>query len=201
MVYSIIIRRKDKAGSVVFEYRASNLQNFDYNINLPISTFGLPEEFIESAIITKAEGNTGKLNFTWVVKDEATTPFTSITSWKDIWPDSAINAVPHTNNNTTDLYYSRKINTVGSTSVYQSFDLKTADGQVIALGELLEKRGFTGEERHEFILRNTTANYDIFFGIGLIQRIAFQKSAQDPVTWNVTIEFQIGDVVDSTDST
>ena len=32
---------------------------------------------------------------------------------------------------------------------------------------------------------------------GLITRLSFQKSGTEPVTWNATVEFQIGDVVDS----
>ena len=32
---------------------------------------------------------------------------------------------------------------------------------------------------------------------GVITRLSFQKSGTDPVTWNATLEFQIGDVIDS----
>ena len=69
---------------------------------------------------------------------------------------------------------------------------------MIALSEIFEKRGFTSEERHQFILKNETDNYEIFNEEGLVLRMNYQKSGADPVTWNASIEFQIGDVVDST---
>ena len=199
MAYKIILRLKDKTGTVKVEYECRNIQNFDYSISMPITTFGLPEDYLEKAIITKADGNTAKLVFTWVIKDESVTPFTVMTAWEDLWPTSSIEPVPHTNTSSETLYYSRKIKTVADDG-YQSYDLTTADGQMIALGELFEKRGFTGEERHEIILRNTstTPNYDIYNQAGLIGRFAFQKAGTDPVTWNATLEFQLGDVVDST---
>ena len=195
MVYKIQIKLKDSLGAVKIAYEASNLGNFDYSCAMPSSTFGLPEDYKESAIITKAEGNTGKVVFGWVIKDEPVTPFTSMASWKDLWPDGAISSVPHQSTSTTSTYYSRLIKE-GNT--YQNYDLTTADAQMIALSELFEKRGFTSEERHEFILRNETDGYNIFHEEGLIQRMNFQKSGSDPVTWNASIEFQIGDVVDST---
>ena len=195
MVYKIQIKLKDKTGAVKVAYEASNLGNFDWNVLTPISTFGLPEDYLETAIITKAEGNTGKLVFGWVIRDEPTSPIITMTSWKDLWPDGAITSVPHQSTSTTTTYYSRRIKE-GNT--HQNYSLLTADAQMVALSELFEKRGFTGEERHEFILRNETDGYNIFHEEGLIQRMSFQKSGADPVTWNATVEFQIGDVVDST---
>ena len=195
MVYKIQIKLKDKFGAVKIHYEASNLVNFDYSMAMPTSTFGLPEDYKESAIITKAEGNTGKLVFGWVIRDEPTSPFITMTSWKDLWPDGAITSVPHQSTSTTTTYYSRRIKE-GNT--HQNYSLLTADAQMVALSELFEKRGFTGEERHEFILRNETDGYNIFHEEGLIQRMSFQKSGADPVTWNATVELQIGDVVDST---
>ena len=159
MVYKIQIKLKDSLGAVKIAYEASNLSNVDYSLAMPSSTFGLPEDYKESAIITKAEGNTGKVVFGWVIRDEATTPFTSMASWKDLWPDGAISSVPHQSTSTTSTYYSRLIKE-GST--YQNYSLLSADGQMIALSELFEKRGFTSEERHEFILRNDTDGYNIF---------------------------------------
>ena len=199
MAYKIILRLKDKTGTVKVEYECRNLQNFDHSIQMPTSTFGLPEDYLEKAIITKADGNTGKLVFTWVVKDEDTTPFNVMTSWNLLWPSSSIDPAPHANVSNNTTYYSRKVKTVADDG-YQSFSLLTADGQMIALGELFEKRGFTGEDRHEIILRNTSAspNYDIYNQSGLITRFSFQKAGAAPVTWNVTFEFQLGDVFDST---
>ena len=176
MVYKIQIKLKDKYGVVKVGYEASNLANFDYSMAMPTSVFGLPEDYKESAIITKAEGNTGKVVFSWIIRDEPTTPFTTMTSWKDLWPDGAISSVPHQSTSTTSTYYSRLIKE-GST--YQNYSLLTADAQMIALSEIFEKRGFTSEERHQFVLRNDTDNYNIFDEDGLIQRMSFQKAGAD----------------------
>ena len=153
MVFKIQLKAyNDTVSTPHVAYEAGNLQNFDYNIQMPTSTFGLPEDYLEKAIITKAEGNTGKLVFTWVIKDEDTSPFTVMTDWKDLWPSSSIDPVVHLEDSTLTTYYSRKNKTVANDG-YQSYSLLTADGQMIALGELFEKRGFTGEDRHEIILR------------------------------------------------
>ena len=120
MVYKIILRLKDDTGTVKVEYECRNLQNFDHSITMPVTTFGLPEDYLEKAIITKADGNTGKLVFTWVIKDEGTSPFTVMTDWNDLWPSSSIDPVVHNEDNTLTTYYSRKIKTVADDG-YQSY--------------------------------------------------------------------------------
>ena len=197
MVYKIILQLINKSGStetVRVEYECRNLQNFDFNVSMPTSAMGLPEEFFEEAVIVKAEGNTGKLNFNWTVKEEDTTPYNIITSWRSLWPDTDY---PHSNIPTTTTYYSRKIKQVGSTTSYQSYDLKTADGQMISLSEFFEKKGISSEDKHRFVLYNVDSNYNIFKQDGMITRISFQKSGTDPVTWNASLEFTLGNVLDA----
>ena len=186
-------------------YEAGNLQNFDYSVSIPVVTFGLPEFYQEGAILTKAEGNTGKVVFSWVIKDEITNPFTVMNEWDiilsdvgadEFYPDSV--AWTGTNSLVNATYTSRRLFTTATDSTtYETFDVKTADGQMIALSEYFEKKGFTSTERHRFILLDETANKFIFNLEGLITRLSFQKAGTEPVTWNATIEFQIGDVVDS----
>ena len=220
MVYKILIRTiasADLGGSVLVEYEARNLQSFSYDITIPAQSMALPEDFKEEAILVKAEGNTGKMVFTWVIKDEDTVPFNTLTSWKNMWmqkADDGGNAddLPHTLSVPSDrsLYYSRKlkalavggeeVTTTGNSS-YTGRDTKTADTQMIALSELFEKRGISTEERHEVILRNSTDNYNIFKQDGIISRLSFNKSATDPVTWNATVELTIGNVISSTTET
>ena len=194
-------------------YEAGNLQNFDYSVSIPVVTFGLPEFYQEGAILTKAEGNTGKVVFSWVIKDEITNPFTVMNEWDiilsdvgvdEFYPDSV--AWTGTNSLSNGTYTSRRLFTTATDSTtYATYDVKTADGQMIALSEYFEKKGFTSTERHRFILLDETLNVDgsvasskfIFNLEGLITRLSFQKDGTEPVTWNASIEFQIGDVVDS----
>ena len=195
-------------------YEAGNLTNFDYSTSIPVVTFGLPEFYLEGAILTKAEGNTGKVVFSWVIKDETSNPFTVMNTWdiilpdgvgaEEFYPDSV--AWTGTNSQANAQYTSRRLFTTATDSTtYETYDVKTADGQMIALSEYFEKKGFTSTERHRFILLDETLNVDgsvasskfIFNLEGLITRLSFQKSGTEPVTWNATIEFQAGDVVDS----
>lgn len=214
MVYKILIRSiesNDLGGDVLVEYEARNLQSFSYDITVPAQSMALPEDFKEKAVLVKAEGNTGKMVFTWVIKDEDTIPFNTLTSWKDMWMQKADNGgnaddLPHSLSVPSDrsLYYSRKLKALDSdgeevtTASYTGRDTKTADTQMIALSEIFEKRGISTEERHEVILRNSTSNYNIFIQEGIISRLSFQKSATDPVTWNATVELTIGNVIAST---
>ena len=198
----------NETASEFVSYEARNLGNFDFAVNIPVTTFGLPEFYLEGAILTKAEGNTGKIVFSWVIKDEVTTPFVTKKRWDEILVDKtdADDFFPdskqwnYTVSGTTgDNYTSRRLFTVASDTVYENFDTKTADGQMIALSEYFEKKGFSSAERHKFIIKDETLNKYIFFAEGTITRLSFQKAGTDPVTWNASLEFQLGDVVDSTD--
>ena len=188
-------------------YQAGNVQSFDYAVQAPASTFGLPEFFIEGAIITKAEGNTGKVVFSWVIKEETANPFSVKHTWNDILTEiGAGDFYPgstawdgNTNSNSGNNYKSRRIKTIDNSAVYETFDTTTADGQMIALSEYFEKKGLTSTDRHRFQLKDATAGKYIFDLEGQITRLSFQKSGTDPVTWNASIEFQIGDVIDSSE--
>ena len=230
MVYKILIRLKPRqSNDVMVEYEARNLGSFSYDITIPASQMALPEYYKEGAILVKAEGNTGKMVFTWTIKDESTVPFNKLASWDTLWSkkDTAglINSddLPHTqsNNYLTDIYYSRRLrdletsgsnigeeksfsvdgqgNQIPTNSIFSSRSLKLADTQMIALSEIFEKRGISTYERHEIILRNSTDNYNIWVQEGIISRISFQKQSTDPVTWSATIELTVGDVIASSE--
>jgi len=164
---------------------------------MPTNAMGIPEMFFDEAIIVKAEGNTGKLNFNWTIKEEETTPYNIIASWSSLWttPTSS-DPVPHSHGADLNTYYSRHIKTTNG-SDYQSFDLKTADGQMVSLSELFEKKGISSEEKHRFRLYNESGGYLIFDQEGMITRMSFQKAGTDPVTWNATLEFTLGNVLDA----
>lgn len=206
MVFKIQLKAyNDTVSTPHVAYEAGNLQNFDYSVSIPVVTFGLPEFYQEGAILTKAEGNTGKVVFSWVIKDEITNPFTVMNEWDiilsdvgadEFYPDSV--AWSGTNSLANAIYTSRRLFTTATDSTtYATYDVKTADGQMIALSEYFEKKGFTSTERHRFVLLDETADRYIFNLEGLITRLSFQKAGTEPVTWNASIEFQIGDVVDS----
>ncbi len=152
---------RDTVDTPFVKYEARNLQNFDFNVSIPVTTFGLPEFYLEGAILTKAEGNTGKFVFSWVIKDENTTPFTTKLTWDVILDDVSEdvffpNSVAWTGTNSGDNYTSRRNLQVGSNSTYQAYDTKTADGQVVALSEYFEKKGFSSSERHKFVILDET---------------------------------------------
>ena len=201
MAYKILLQLIDKINTTTVqtkvEYECRNINNFSYDISMPTSAMGIPEMFFNEAIIVKAEGNTGKLNFNWTIKEEITSPYTIMASWANLWttPTTA-DPIPHTHPASLTTYYSRKIKTTNG-SDYQSYSLLTADGQMISLSELFEKKGISSEEKHRFRLYNETDGYLIFDQEGMITRMSFQKAGTDPVTWNASLEFTLGNVLDA----
>ena len=112
MVYKILIRLLPKSATApLVEYEARKLQSFSYDVTIPTQQMALPEDYKEEAILVKAEGNTGKMVFTWVIKDEDTVPFNTLASWKDMWQEQEASEsdLPHTLSVPSDrtLYYSR----------------------------------------------------------------------------------------------
>ena len=218
MAFKILLEaypKESSSSNPYCSYQAGNVQSFDYAIQAPASTFGLPEFYIEGAIITKAEGNTGKVVYSWVIKEETATPFKDIDNsinkktWNEILDDIGAGSLfpgstgwdGSSSSNSGDNYKSRIITTIANNAVYEAFDTKTADGQMVALAEYFEKKGLSSAERHRFRLVDTASspNKCIFDLQGQVTRLSFQKSGTDPVTWNASIEFQIGDVIDSTE--
>ena len=211
MAYKIFLELLDKTSSTTvvkkIQYECRNIQNFSYDISMPTNAMGIPEMFFTDAIIVKAEGNTGKLNFNWTIKNEEITPYNIISSWDSLWTTPTTgDPIPHTHGvNDSDwnlvdgkptTYYSRQIKTTNDLD-YQSYDLKTADGQMVSLSELFEKKGISSEEKHRFRLYNESDGYYIFDQEGMITRMSFQKAGTDPVTWNATLEFTLGNVLDA----
>ena len=220
---------RDASSTPFVTYEARNLQNLDFAVAIPVTTFGLPEFYLEGAILTKAEGNTGKIVFSWVIKDEITNPFSIMDTWSNIlssvaadefYPNSVgwagTNLQPCHNGGSCgkdgnhsgsalaypngSKYTSRRLFTTATNSTtYASYDTLTSDGQMIALSEYFEKKGFSSAERHRLIIEDDDRGY-LFNAEGNITRLSFQKSGTDPVTWNASIEFQMGDVVDSTEA-
>ena len=201
MAYKILLQLIDKINTSTtqtkVEYECRNIQQFSYDISMPTNAMGIPEMFFNEAIIVKAEGNTGKLNFNWTIKEEETSPYTIMASWSSLWTTPTTDdPVPHSHGADLNTYYSRQIKTTNG-SDYQSFDLKTADGQMVSLSELFEKKGISSEEKHRFRLYNESGGYLIFDQEGMITRMSFQKAGTDPVTWNATLEFTLGNVLDA----
>ena len=63
--------KKYNGGTLENQYEAKNIVNFDQGLDIPVQTFAMPESSSDDAILTKAEGNVEKINFSWIIKDEA----------------------------------------------------------------------------------------------------------------------------------
>ena len=135
-------------------YEARNYSSFQQSVEVPVSVFGLPESSSESAILTKADGNTERLTFSWTIRDEETSP---------VFNGSGVAQ-----------------STFTRTSDSKVFTCTTADGQFVFIQEVFEKIGNSDE---------LLAKY------GIVSRISMSKQSTDPVTWNATIEFTVGDDV------
>ena len=60
-------------GNIVVEkqYKITNLQSFDVELNSPISPMPLPEDDAEANLLVKVEGNSETISISWTVLDEA----------------------------------------------------------------------------------------------------------------------------------
>ena len=152
-----------------YQYEARNINSFDQSLEVPVSVFGLPESPSDSAILTKADGNTEKLTFAWTIKEEDSSP---------LFDGNGAEITSFTRNSDSTLW-----------------NPLTPDGQQVAILEIFEKVGIGTNEKHRFQIWDDTNSKSIVDKYGVINRMAMQKNATDPVTWNATIEFTVGDDV------
>jgi hypothetical protein len=159
----------EATSNVLYKYEARNINQFDQSIEIPTQVFGLPEFPTDSAILTKAEGNTERITFTWTIKDEQFSPVTD----------------------SNDDY----LDTFDRNADSTSWDPRTPEGAVVFLQEEYEKIGISTNEKYEFQIYDDTASKIFISKFGIISRLGFSKGAQDPATWNATIEFTVGEDV------
>ncbi len=150
-------------------YEARNYSSFNQSVEVPVSVFGLPESGTEAAILTKAEGNTERLTFSWTIRDEETSPVFN------------------------GLGVAQSTFTRDSDS--KTFTCTTADGQFIFIQEVFEKIGITTNEKYKFLLYDDANSNELLAKYGIVSRISMSKQSTDPVTWNATVEFTVGDDV------
>ncbi len=157
-----------------YQFECRNISNFDQSIDIPVQAFGLPEYSTDSATLTKAEGNIEKINFTWTIMNEETSPVfdgsgNNLGSWtRAVHPDG----------------------TSGGT-----WDLKTADGLFVFFTNVFEKIGISDNFKFQLVIEDDDGVRYTLKKYGIIQRIGIQKSANDPATYIAMIEFQVGDDV------
>ena len=123
----------------------------------------------DSAIITKAEGNTEKITFSWTIKEEDTSPVFN--------------------------YAGTEITSFTRNDDSSSWSTLTSNGQMVFFLEVFEKVGMSTDDKHRFVIGDDTNNKNVVSKYGVINRITMQKSSTDPVTWNASIEFSVGDTV------
>ena len=150
-------------------YEARNYSSFQQGVEVPVSVFGLPEAGTESAILTKADGNTERITFSWTIRDEETSP---IFNGSDV-----------------------AVSTFTRSSDSKVFSCTSADGQFVFIQEVFEKIGIDTNEKYRFLLYDDTNADNLLSKYGIVNRISLSKQSTDPVTWNATIEFTVGDDV------
>ena len=60
---------------------------------------------------------------------------------------------------------------------------------------MFEKIGITTNEKYKFLLYDDANSDELLAKYGIVSRISMSKQSTDPVTWNATIEFTVGDDV------
>ena len=155
--------------SLQYQYEAKNIKTFSQGLTIPVQTFGLPESAAVEAILTKAEGNTSKITFAWIIKDETTSPALDSGG-------TAINAFSRNSDST-------------------SWDPRTPEGAYVFLIEIFEKIGISTNEKYEFQLYDDDNSKSLLSRFGIISSINIAKGAQDPAVYNASIEFTVGEDV------
>lgn len=158
--------KKYNGGTLENQYEAKNIVNFDQGLDIPVQTFAMPESSSDDAILTKAEGNVEKINFSWIIKDEALSPARD-------GSNNYINSFTRNEDSTT-------------------WDPRTPDGAYVYLIENFEKIGIGDNFKYEFLLYDDANSKRLTAKYGVIQRISISKSATDPAVYNAAIEFQVG---------
>ena len=147
-------------------YEARNITSFDQQITIPVQAFAMPESASDDAILTKAEGNTEKITFSWIIKDE------------DVSPARNASGTPQ--------------NTWTRASDNTTWDPRTTEGAYVYFINTFEKEGISDGLAYEFQMWDDSNNKNLISRYGVISRIGIQKGANDPATYNATIEFQVG---------
>ncbi len=145
-------------------YEAKNIGQYSQSMTIPVQAFGMPENDTTEAILTKAEGNTEKIQFSWIIKNETYSPLLDSSY-------TPINSV-----------------TIAGTA----FDPRTPDGAYRSFIHIMEKIGIGSKEKYEFQLWDDVANANLLQRYGIISSINISKSANDPATYNASIEFTVG---------
>ncbi len=145
-------------------YEAKNIGQYSQNMTIPVQAFGMPENDTTEALLTKAEGNTEKIQFSWIIKNEQYSPLLDSSY-------TPINSV-----------------TIGG----NAYDPRTPDGAYRAFIHIFEKVGISSNEKYEFQLWDDDANQNLLQRFGIISMISVSKGAQDPATYNINIEFTVG---------
>jgi hypothetical protein len=152
-----------------YQYEARNISSYDQSLEIPSQLFALPESPSDEAILTKAEGNTERITFSWIIKEEDTSPIFN--------------------------YAGTEITSFTRTSDSSSWSTLTTNGQMVFFLEVFEKIGMGTNDKHRFVIWDDTNNKNVVSKYGSITRISMQKSATDPATWNAMIDFAVGDVI------
>ena len=163
-----------------YRYYIRNIQSVDIQLNTPITATPLPESNDTRNVLTKAEGNTMRIQVSWVIHDDnnncleannydlqgksvggGTTPV----PFQEYSSDTGFRLADHQVRFLLESNMS--FTTYGAGSQVDSLD----DVQQIVIGNL-------GLSRQ-----------------GLIENIQLTKAGTSPVTWNATLSFIVGEVI------
>ena len=165
-----------------YRYFIKNLQNLDIQLAIPVSATPLPLAGDNSTILTKSEGNTLRINISWVIHDD---------------DENTVELNPYDTVGVSVGYSPQtKINGFGATNELAMVELRKADAQVKFLSQANfhpTDSGFQPTQLEDI--------YQIIIGevgisrVGLIESMSFSKQGSTPVTWNASLSFIAGDVV------
>jgi hypothetical protein len=170
MTQIILIKMSEVLSSDANKKRAfliSNLNNFNWDVNTPVTPMPLPEDSHESNILVKMEGNSAAISVSWTMTEGSYFGYYD-TSTDVFTPDT---------------------NTDGSDEVLTSYR------QITKFKDEFIPKFIQDGFRLNIVDETTSPNSVLLKDNGTMNTIKFDISGQSPVVWNVSLQFMVGDVV------
>lgn len=161
-----------------FRYLIRNINSIDIQLTEQVVATPLPESNDTLNVLTKADGNTIRIQVSWVIHDEST----------DVVLANNYNLDGTAGTGTTPVPFTQFSSDTGfRLADHQARFLLEPNGLVNS-GSAIQVTGLT--DVYQIIIGSTG-----FSRQGLIESIQLSKSGTSPVTWNATMSFVCGNVI------
>lgn len=161
-----------------YRYLIRNISNIDIQLTEQVVATPLPESNDTLNVLTKADGNTIRINVSWVIHDEST----------DIVLANNYNLDGSAGTGTTPVPFSQYSSDTGFRLADHQVRFLLEPNGLLSGASGIQVTGLT--DVYQIVIGNTG-----FSRQGLIESIQVTKAGTSPVTWNATMSFVAGNVI------